>query len=71
MSDETKTAEAGAATAEDAEITTLNSHATSEPLNVTTLNSHATSEPLNGTVLAADADTTVTPDNSHATDQKA
>ncbi|MFE5035356.1 hypothetical protein [Streptomyces sp. NPDC056683] len=57
MSDETKTTEAEAAV-EGAEITTLNSHATSEPLSAT--------------ILKADGeDTTVTPDNSHATDEKA
>ncbi|MER6221049.1 hypothetical protein ACWCYL_10235 [Streptomyces sp. 900105755] len=57
MSDETKTTEAEAAV-EGAEITTLNSHATSEPLSATILK-------------ADDEDTTVTPDNSHATDEKA
>ncbi|MEU6198210.1 hypothetical protein [Streptomyces sp. NPDC047061] len=58
MSDETTTAEAEAATIEDTEITTLNSHATSEPLSAT--------------ILKADAeDTVVTPDNSHATDETA
>ncbi|MFK0151405.1 hypothetical protein ACIQVL_26885 [Streptomyces sp. NPDC090499] len=57
MSDETKTTEAEVA-AEGAEITTLNSHATSEPLSATILQ-------------ADDEDTTVTPDNSHATDEKA
>ncbi|UXY28203.1 hypothetical protein [Streptomyces sp. HUAS TT20] len=58
MSDETKTTEADAATTEDAEITTLNSHATIAPLNLTT-------------PAAPDEDATAKPDNSHATGETA
>ncbi|MFE2095964.1 MULTISPECIES: hypothetical protein [unclassified Streptomyces] len=44
---------------------------TSAP-EVTTLNTHATSEPLKPVTLAAGEDTGVaTPDNTHATDEKA
>ncbi|MFJ9816652.1 hypothetical protein ACIRU3_15520 [Streptomyces sp. NPDC101151] len=39
---------------------------------VTTLNTHATSEPLKPTTVAAGEDSGVaTPDNTHATDEKA
>ncbi|MFG2886879.1 hypothetical protein ACGFYV_32070 [Streptomyces sp. NPDC048297] len=56
------------------EVTTLNSHATSEPIKpVTTLNSHATSEPIKPvtTLGAGKTGGIATPDNSHATDEKA
>ncbi|MCH0557606.1 MULTISPECIES: hypothetical protein [Streptomyces] len=55
MSDAKKTTEAG-----------------SSPTEVTTLNTHATSEPLKPITLAVGEDTGfVTPDNTHATDERA
>ncbi|MFS4094268.1 hypothetical protein [Streptomyces sp. AF1A] len=57
MSNE-NTPTAAAADTEPAEVTTLNSHATIEPVKITPLD-------------AGETDGTVTPDNSHATDEKA
>ncbi|MER6381464.1 hypothetical protein [Streptomyces sp. NPDC001250] len=57
MSNE-NTATAPAANTEPTEVTTLNSHATIEPAKITT-------------VAAGETAGEVTPDNSHATDEKA
>ncbi|MGW0766670.1 hypothetical protein [Streptomyces sp. NPDC002671] len=72
MSNDKPNEAAPANTETPAEVTTMNSHATIEPAQITTMNSHATIGSPKITASTTEATTgTATPDNSHATDEKA